>query len=104
MKRVLLLVFFIVSLVELAVERDRVYLLFSTAAIVGLVRVALTGRQHTQNASKVRALIPVDQAGEGACAYFSTKEGYTSRPNFSEDHYEKAEFTRQSAHPVPHGR
>jgi hypothetical protein len=48
MKRVLLLVFLIVSLVELAVERDRVYLLFSTAAIAGLVRIALTGRQHTQ--------------------------------------------------------
>jgi hypothetical protein len=104
MKRVLLLVFFIVSLVELAVERDRVYLLFSTAAIAGLVRIALTGRQQTQNASKVRPLIPVNHAGEGTCACFSPKESYRSRPNFSEDHYEKAEFTRLSARPVPDGR
>ena len=86
MKRVLLLVFFIVSLVELAVERNRVYLLFSTAAIAGLVRIALPGHQHTQNASKVRDFILVDQAREGACACFSTKEGYTSSSHFSEDH------------------
>jgi hypothetical protein len=104
MKRVLLLVFLIVSLVELAVERDRVYLLFSTAAIAGLVRIALTGRQHTQNASKLRAFTPVGQAGESASACFSTKEGYTSSAHFSEDHYEKVEFTRLSAHIVPDGR
>ena len=89
MKRVLLLVFFIVSLVELAVERDRVYLLFSTAAIAGLVRIALTGRQHTQNASKVRALMPVNHAGEGACACFSTKEGYTSSSPWCKSGYLK---------------
>lgn len=35
MKRVLLLVLLIVSLVELALERDKVYLLFSTAALAG---------------------------------------------------------------------
>jgi hypothetical protein len=104
MKRVLLLVFLIVSLVELAVEHDRVYLLFSTAAIAGLVRIAFTGRQHTQNASKVRAFIRVDQAGEGTSACLSTKECYTSSPHFSEDHYAKVEFTRLSAHPVPDGR
>jgi hypothetical protein len=104
MKRVLLLVCLIVSLVEVTVEHDRVYLLFSTAAIAGLVRIALTGRQHTQNASKVRALISVNHGGEGACACFSTKEGYTSSPHFSEDHYEEAEFTRLSADPVPDGR
>ncbi|MFZ0861860.1 MAG: hypothetical protein WB781_20865 [Candidatus Sulfotelmatobacter sp.] len=33
MKRVLLLVFLMVSLAELALERDRIYLLFSTAAL-----------------------------------------------------------------------
>jgi len=35
MKRVLLLVLLIVSLVELTLERDKVYQLFSTAALCG---------------------------------------------------------------------
>ena len=59
MKRVLLLVLLIVSLVELAVERDRVYLLFSTAAIAGLARIALTGRQHTQEGVRLRSSVPL---------------------------------------------
>ena len=103
MKRVLLLVFLIVSLVELAVERDRIYLFFSTAALAGLVRITLIGRNHAQNAPKLRVLIPVEQAGEGTSACVFAKGGYASSPHFSEDHYDKTQFTRLSAHPVHDG-
>ena len=58
MKRVLLLVFLIVSLMQLALEHDRIYLIFLTAALACLVRITLIGHQHAQNTSKLRALIP----------------------------------------------
>jgi hypothetical protein len=100
MKRVLLLVFLMVSLAELALERDRIYLLFSTAALAGLVRTSLTSRQLAQSAPKLRAFVRIDQAGEGASASFSTEQGgaaYTTTPHVPADHSEKAESTRQSA-------
>jgi len=53
MKRVLLLVLLIISLAELAIERDRLYVFFSTAALAGLVRTSLSSRRSSQNAANV---------------------------------------------------
>jgi len=107
MKRVLLLVLLLVSLVELALERDRIYLLFSTIALGGLVRNGLTDRRRAQGASELRTLVRVNEAGDGDSACFSVKQvngACTSRPHSSEDDYEKAEFTRQSAYTLSDGR
>jgi len=100
MKRVLLLVFLIISLVGLVLECDRIYLYFSTAALAGLVRIALTSRQHAQDASQAQALVPLCGTGEGISACFSTKQShvaYTSLPHSSEDRHAKTEVTSQSA-------
>ena len=103
MKRVLLLVLLMVSLAELALEHDRVYLFFSTAALAGLVRTSLISRRHAENARNV-AFTRKDGVGKDASACFSAEKAYTSRPHFSEDYYEKAKFTRQSAYTLSDGK
>lgn len=103
MKRVLLLVLLIVSLVELALERDRVYVLFSTAALAGLVRTSLSSRRHTENPRNV-AFTRKDAVSKDASGCFSAEQVYTSSPHFSEDYYEKAKFDRQSAWTVSGGQ
>jgi len=50
MKRVLLLVFLMVSLVELDLERYRIYLFCSTAAVAGLLCNVLMSRRKARNA------------------------------------------------------
>jgi hypothetical protein len=83
MKRVLLLVLLIVSLVELALERDRIYLFFMATAVAGLVRVVFSSR-HAQDTLQVRALAREDEAGECTSASFFRKQSdaYTSKPTF----------------------
>ena|SRR5579863_10231931 len=105
MKRVLLLVLLLVSLAELTLERDRIYLLFSTAALAGLVRITLSGRRRPHDAAKLG--IPIrNKVNEGASAFFPTRQSdvdYTSHPHSTEDRYEKAEFARESAYVVSDG-
>lgn len=55
MKRVLILVFLIVSLVELDLERYRFYLFLSVAAFAALVRNVRMSRRRAQNARRSRA-------------------------------------------------
>jgi len=55
MKRVSLLVFLMVSLIELELERYRLYLFCSTAALAALVCNILINRRGVQNARKTRA-------------------------------------------------
>ena len=96
MKRVLLLVLLTVSLVELALEGDKVYLLFSTAALAGLARTSLTSRGAAQNVAKT-VFARKEAVREDAPACFCVVPLCTSGSHFSEDHYEKTEFTRQPA-------
>jgi len=56
MKRVSILVFLMVSLVELDLERYRIYLFLSIAAFAVLVRNALASRRRVQNAMERRTL------------------------------------------------
>lgn len=56
MKRVLLLVCLIVSLVELDWERDRIYLLSSTASLLLVLYSELMGRRKVQRVATARAL------------------------------------------------
>lgn len=56
MKRVLLLVFLMVSLVELDLERYRIYLFCSTAAVAGLLCNILMSRRKARNAPEAQAL------------------------------------------------
>jgi Flp pilus assembly protein TadB len=56
MKRVLLLVFLMVSLVELDLERYRIYLFCSTAAVAGLLCNLLMSRRKARNAREAQAL------------------------------------------------
>jgi hypothetical protein len=55
MKWVSLLVFLMVSLIELELERYRLYLFCSTAALAALVCNVLINRRGVQNARKTRA-------------------------------------------------
>jgi len=103
MKRVLLLVLLIVSLVEFAIERDRLYVLFSTAALASLVRTSLSSRRRSQNAANV-AFTRKDAVLKAASASFSAEQVYTSSPHFSEDYYEKVKFDRQSAYTLSGGK
>ena len=103
MKRVLLLVLLIVSLAELAIERDRLYVFLSSAALAGLVRTSLSNRRSSQNAAKV-AFTRNDALSKAASASFSAKQVYTSTPHLSEAYYEKAEFDRHTAHLLSGGK
>ena len=103
MKRLLLLVLLIVSLVEFAIERDRLYVFFSTAALAGLVRTSLSSRRRSQNAANV-AFTREDAVLKAASAGFSAKHVHTSTPHLSEDYYEKAEFDRHTAYLVGRGK
>jgi hypothetical protein len=92
MKRVLLLALLVVSLVEVALDRDRMYVLFLVVALAGLVHTSFTNRRRVQNAISLRASTPKDEIREGTAACSSTKQGdasYPSSPHVSEDHYEK---------------
>jgi len=64
MKRVLLLVFLMVSLVELDLERYRIYLFCSTAALAGLLCNVLMSRRKAKNIPETRAL---DDANGYSC-------------------------------------
>ena len=103
MKRVLLLVLLIVSLVELALERDKVYLLFSTAALAGLVRTSLISRRQAQNVPNV-AFTRKDAVGQMLPQAFPAEQVSLCSPHFSEDYYEKVKFTRQSAYTLSGGK
>ena len=84
MKRVSLLVFLMVSLVELELERYRLYLFCSTAALAGLVCNMLMSRRRAQNAPKTRAF----EKGKEDSGCLSTEQSevaYASRPHPSED-------------------
>jgi|SRR5579872_3380480 len=102
MKRLLLLVLLMVSLVEFAIERDRLYVFFSTAALAGLVRTSLS-RRTSQNAANV-AFTREDTVLKAASAGFSAKHVHTSTPHLSEDYYEKVQFDRHTAYFVGGGK
>lgn len=67
MKRVLLLVLLIVSLVELDWERDRIYLLSSLASLSLVVWTELLRRRKVQKATAVGALTTGDVASPEPC-------------------------------------
>jgi hypothetical protein len=106
MKRVLLLVLLIVSIVEVYLERDRNYFFLCATAVIGLVRPALVSRRNVQKASKSRAVAPVNKAGgsDSACSLAKKVNGTCiSRSHASEEDYAKAELTRQSAYTLSDG-
>jgi hypothetical protein len=82
MKRVLLLVFLMVSLVELDLERYRIYLFCSTAALAGLLCNVLMSRRKAQNAPAARAL---ENANGDSCLSTERKVAYVSRSSPSGD-------------------
>jgi hypothetical protein len=70
-----LFVFLIVSLVELALERYRIYLLFSTAGLAGVVCSAFISRRRPHNALRIRTAMPKEALSEAASAFGSTEQG-----------------------------
>jgi hypothetical protein len=53
MKRVLFLAVLIVSIVEFTMERDRLYLLFTAAALLALIYTLFHERDQTRAAPKI---------------------------------------------------
>ena len=85
MKRVLLLVCLIVSLVELDWERDRIYLLSSITSLLFVLGSELTQRRRVQQVATERAF----KAGEGV-----PSDAYVAgSPNtdYQADYFEKVE-------------
>lgn len=70
-----LFVFLIVSLVELALERYRIYLLFSTAGLAGVVCSAFISRRRRHHALRIRTSTPKGALNECASAFGSTEQG-----------------------------
>jgi hypothetical protein len=73
-----LFVFLIVSLVELALERYRIYLLFSTAGLAGVVCSAFISRRRRQKALRIRTSTPKEALNECGSAFGSTEQGGTT--------------------------
>jgi len=87
MKRVLLLVCLIVSLVELDWERYRIYLLSSMVSLLFVLGTELTPRSRVQQVATERAF----KTGEGL-----PSESYVAGSPHTEDqagHFEKVERT-----------
>jgi hypothetical protein len=88
MKRVLLLAFLIVSLVQLLLEREGIYLIFLTGALGGLALVSLARRRRAKNALRP-AFTPGNAVGTSPCrAAILSNAVLTSKLNVSEDNYE----------------
>jgi hypothetical protein len=82
MKRVLLLVLLIVSLVELDWERDRIYLLSSLASLVLVVWSELVRRRRTaEKAITGEALTTAEGVSPVACV------AYTQHASHQADHF-----------------
>jgi len=75
MKRVLLLVCLIVSLVQLDWERDRLYLFSSAASILLILYGELTRRKKVQRVAAERVFTPENVSRE-PCAPESVHPGY----------------------------
>ncbi len=90
MKRVSLLVFLMVSLAELGLERYRFYLFCSTAALAGLACNLLMSRRKAQHAAKAR----VFEKGKGDSGCVSPQQSelaHESLPRSPEDRCENLE-------------
>jgi hypothetical protein len=70
-----LFVFLIVSLVELALERYRIYLLFSTAGLAGVVCSAFISRRRRHNALRIATSTLTEALSKGASESGSTEQG-----------------------------
>ncbi len=71
-----LFVFLIVSLVELLLERYRIYLIFSTAGLAVVVCSAFISRRRRHNALRIRtSTTPKEALNECASAFGSTEHG-----------------------------
>jgi hypothetical protein len=84
MKRVLLLVLLIVSLVELDWERDRIYLLSSLASLVLVVWSELVRRRTTKETITRGALTTAEGVSPVACV------AYTQRSPHQADHFDQS--------------
>jgi hypothetical protein len=85
MKRVLLLVLLIVSLVELDWERDRIYLLSSLASLVLVVWSEVVRRRTAEKTITAEVLTTAEGVSHVACT------AYTHRAPRQADHFEKVE-------------
>ncbi len=97
MKRVLLLVFLMVSLAELDLERYRIYLFCSTAAFASLFcDVLMSRRRKAQKAPETRSLESVD--GDSCLSTEESEVDYVSSSSSSE-HCEENVGSAQSTLP-----
>ena len=95
MKRVMLFVFLIVSLVELDLERYRLYLLCSIASLLLVFGSELERHRKIQKATTERVI----KAHEG----FPSEPyvAYSPHPHYLEDGFEKSEATADAMQEKP---